>query len=181
MSDSDSDPRPLSHPSLVQYTKSLSAACCGRIVHANTNIIASEVEEEVSKASYVYNELDGDTTEICRDEVSMDVVENSALMTFGVLHEAETETGGVKTIQPIISTRSTATILTSLDSTDVYNLTLDGSISWDRDEACLYLSSNKAFRFRYIESNGVDPSRLALEGLNDATGEYHPKVEFLRD
>jgi hypothetical protein len=176
---SDSDPRSLPHPSLVKYTKSLSSACCGRIVHSNTNLIAPGKEEDATKASYVYNVEDDHTTEICRDEVKMDPVQNSASMTLGVLHEAEP--GGTKTIQPIISTTSAATTLTSLDSTGVYNLTLDGSVSWDRDEACLYMSSNKAFRFRYVESDGVSPSRLALEGLSNDTGEYRPKVEFLTD
>jgi hypothetical protein len=35
--------------------------------------------------------------------------------------------------------------------------------------ASLYLSSNKAFRFRYVESDGISPSRLVLEGLDEST------------
>lgn len=170
-----SDPISIPYPSLLEQSQSMTSVSCGRLVHKNTSHVT--VGQEVSKAAYVHDASTNLSTEICREEVVMDPTGNSASMSLGVLHES----GGIKTIQPVISTTAAATIITSLDSDSVYNLTLDGSISWDRDDASLYLSSNKAFRFRYVESDGYLPSRLVLEGLDESTGVYLPKVEFTSD
>lgn len=171
-----SDPLSVPYPTLLGQSQSLTSSSCGRIVHKNATFVT--LGQEVSNASYVHDTSTNTSTEIARDQVVMDPTGNSATMSFGVLHES---LNGVKTIQPIISTNSAATTLSSLDSGSVYNLTLDGSISWDSDDACLYLSSNKAFRFRYVESNGISPSRLVLEGLDESSGMYLPKVEFSTD
>ena len=171
-----SDPLSVPYPTVLEQSQSLTSTSCGRIVHKNANYVA--FGQEVSKASYVHDISTNTSTEIARDQVVMDPTGDSATMSLGVLHES---VSGVKTIQPIISTNSAATTLSSLESDRVYNLTLDGSISWDSDDACLYLSSNKAFRFRYVESDGVFPSRLVLEGLDEASGVYLPKVEFSTD
>ena len=170
-----SDPISIPYPSMLEQSESMTSVSCGRIVHRNTSHVTAGLE--VSKASYVHDSSTNLSTEISREQVVMDPTGDSASMSLGVLHES----GGIKTIQPVITTTSAATIVTSLDSDSVYNLTLDGSISWDRDDACLYLSSNKAFRFRYVESDGLSPSRLVLEGLDESTGVYLPKVEFTSD
>ena len=170
-----SDPISIPYPSMVEQSQAMTSVSCGRIVHKNTSNVALGLQ--VSKASYVHDALTDLSTEISREEVVMDPTGDSASMSLGVLHES----GGVKTIQPVITTTPAATTVTSLDSDSVYNLTLDGSISWDTDDASLYLSSNKAFRFRYVESDGISPSRLVLEGLDEDTGVYLPKVEFSTD
>lgn len=177
MSDSLSFP----FPSLVEHTKYLSSASCGSIVHGNTNLVSSD-GNEVSRGSYVRDAQSLGTTEVCRDQVCLSVEENTGEMSFGVLHEVNTEESGlVKTIQPVVHTTTERTTLTSVDSVDVCRLTFDGSISWNKNEACLYLSSNRVFRFRFIESDGISPSRLAIQGLNEETGEYTSKVEFSTD
>lgn len=172
-----SDPLSIPYPSMLQQTESLTSAGCGRIVHKNANYVA--LGQEVSNASYVHDTSTNTSTEIVRDEVVMDPSGDSASMSLGVLHESAS--GEVKTIQPIVTTTSEATTVTSLNAGSVYNLTLDGSISWDTDHACLYLSSNKAFRFHYVESDGITASRLVLEGLDESSGVYMPKVEFSTD
>ena len=171
-----SDPISIPFPSMLEQSQSMTSVSCGRIVHKNTSHVTHG--QEVSKSSFVHDASTGLSTEISREQVVMDNNGDSAAMSLGVLHESS---NGIKTIQPVINTTPTATTFTSLDSESVYNLTLDGSISWDSDDASLYLSSNKAFRFRYVESDGVSPSRLALEGLDENTGVYLPKVEFSSD
>lgn len=170
-----SEPLSLTYPSLVDVSDNLTSVSCGRIVHNNTYHVTQG--QEVCNSSFVHDESGGTSTEIQRDSVVMDPSGDSASMYLGVLHE----TDSIKTLQPVIKTSSDKTTLTSVNSTSVYNLTLDGSISWDTDSASLYLSSNKNFRFRYVESDGINPSRLALEGLNDLNGLYDPKVEFTTD
>lgn len=168
-----SEPISLPYPSMIDQSQLMTSVSCGRIVHRNTSHVTAGLE--VSKASYVHDTSTNLSTEISREQVVMDPAGNSASMSLGVLQEFS---DGIKTIQPVITTTPAATTVTSLDSSAVYNLTLDGSISWDSDDACLYLSSNKAFRFRYVESDGLSPSRLVLEGLDESTQMYLPKVEF---
>lgn len=170
-----SDPISLSYPSLVQQSDKLTSVSCGRVVHNNTCHVTQG--QKVYTSSFVHDDSDGMSTEITRDEVVMDSSGTSSSMYLGVLQEFSS----VQTMQPIVTTNPETTMITSLDSSSVYNLTLDGSISWDKDSSCLYLSANKAFRFRYIESDGVLPSRLVLEGLNETTDSYDPKVEFSSD
>ncbi|CAM9256550.1 unnamed protein product [Sphacelaria rigidula] len=172
-----SDPLSVPYPSMLHQSKSFTSASCGKIVHKNANYVA--LGQEVSNASYVHDTSTNTSTEIVRDQVAMDPTGDSASMSLGVLHESAS--GGVKTIQPIMTTTSDATTVTSLNADSVFNLTLDGSISWDSDDACLYLSSNKAFRFHYVESDGITASRLVLEGLDESSGAYMPKVEFSTD
>lgn len=162
---------------MIEQSQAMTSVSCGSIIHKNTSHVT--LGQQVSKASYVHDTLTGLSTEISREEVVMDPTGDSASIALGVLHDS----GGIKTIQPVITATPASTIVTSLDpsSVYVYNLTLDGSISWDTNDASLYLSSNKAFRFRYVESNGISPSRLVLEGLDEGTGVYMPKVEFSTD
>lgn len=171
-----SDPISLPYPSMLEQSQSMTSVSCGRIVHKNTSNVT--LGQEVSNASYVHDPSTDLSTEISREQVVMDPTGDAASMSLGVLHEFS---NGIKTIQPVITTTSNSTTVTSLDSESVYNLTLDGSISWDTDDASLYLSSNKAFRFRFVESNGTAPSRLVLEGLDENNNVYLPKVEFSTD
>lgn len=170
-----SDPIPIQYPSMVEQSQAMTSVSCGSIIHKNTSHVT--LGQQVSKASYVHDTSTGLSTEISREEVVMDPTGDSASIALGVLHDS----GGIKTIQPVITTTPASTVVTSLDPSNVYNLTLDGSISWDTNDASLYLSSNKAFRFRYVQSNGISPSRLVLEGLDEGAGVYMPKVEFSTD
>lgn len=167
-------PTSLAFPSLVQQTTDFSSVACGRIVHNDAHHVTAG--QQISKSIYIHDESIDQSTEIARDEVTLDTT--GASMTLGVLKETAS---GVKTMQPVVTTTPEHTVITSLSGDAVFNLTLDGSISWDRGSACLYLSANKAFRFRYVESDGVLPSRLVLEGLDEYSSEYRPKIEFTTD
>lgn len=171
-----SDPISLPYPSMLEQSQSMTSVSCGKIVHKNTSNVANG--QEFSNASYVHDPSTDLSTQISREQVIMDPTGDASSLSLGVIHEFSS---GIKTIQPVITTTSRATTVSSLNSESVYNLTLDGSISWGTDDASLYLSSNKAFRFRFVESNGTAPSRLVLEGLNENTGVYLPKVEFCTD
>ena len=59
------------------------------------------------------------------------------------------------------------------------NLKIDGSgISWDKNDSCLYLSANKRFRIKYVESDASEPARLSIQGYSDSTSNYITKAEF---
>lgn len=166
------------YSSIVVLSTSLAPVCAGTIVHRNKNQVTSG--SEIYNSTYVHDSVTDVSTEIAREVVSMDPSGSTSTMTMGVLNEA---TGPVQTLQPVVTTSPSSTILTSVDnvSPSVCNLTLDGSISWDKDDACLYLSSNKVFRFRYIVTDGTNPSRLALEGYSDSLSTYLPKAEWTTD
>lgn len=172
------DPLSIPFPTMLQQSESLTPVSCGTIVHKNTSHVT--VGHQVSKASYVHDKLADLSTEISRDEVRFDPKGETASISLGVLHVSN----DIKTIQSVVTTNPTATTVSSIEreTERVHNLTLDGSISWDSDDASLYLSANKVFRFRYVESDGLhQSSRLVLEGLDESTGDYVPKVEFSSD
>lgn len=170
-----SDPLSVPFPSLVQHSSSLASVSSGVVVHKNTNLVSQT--QNVSTSSFVHNTSTATSTEISRQQVTIDE-ENSVVRSLGSLHEFN---DGLKTIQPVITTTTESTVLSSVQSNSVFNLTMDGSISWNSDHASLYLSSNKAFRFKYVPSDGIAPSRLVLEGLDEESGLYKPKVEFSTD
>ena len=165
----------LTYPSLVSVADNLTSVSSGRIVHNDINHVTTS--QEVCNSSFVHDSSDGTSLEIQRDSIIMDPSGESSSVYLGVLHE----TDDIKTMQNVVTTSSEKTVITSLDSTSVYNLTLDGSISWDSDSASLYLSANKNFRFRYVDTDGINPPRLVLEGLNDFNGLYDIKFSVETD
>lgn len=167
-----SDERSLAHPSVS--LENLSGVACGTIVHHNKDQVSSGSTQ--SNSSFVYDSNSQRTTEVSRTETVLQApgeshVELGTLVTVG----------GEKAMKAVITTSPTSTVMSSLQGGLAANLTIDGSISWDRDESCLYLSANRAFRFRYMESDGVMPSMLVLEGLNPVTLDYVPKFEISSD
>ena len=165
--------RTIPHPSVS--LEHLSVVACGSIIHNDKNQVG--LGSTQSNSTFVYDAPGQTTTEVSRNDVVLDPSGDSASVTLGTLVTA----GGGQSMKEVIKSSPTSTIISSLQGTSVSNLSIDGSISWDRDESCLYLSANKAFRFKYIESDGVSPSMLVLEGLSATTLEYMPKVEFSSD
>lgn len=159
---------------LTNAIDDFSIVSSGKVLLRNKYQVA--LAEKVQNSSYVNDESSGETTEISRDKIELNG--ETASISLGSMYET---VSGVKTIQPVLKTTPTETNIMSISSDTVCNLTLDGSIAWDRDEACLYLAANKAFRFRYVESDGISSSRLVLEGYSESTSTYLPKVEFSRD
>lgn len=168
-----SSERVLSHPSVSM--DNLSVVACPAILHNDKSQVS--LDQVQSNSVFVFESSSGETTEISRDEVTMDASGGSAHATMGVL----VSVGGEKSMKNVIKSDAASTTISTIQGTSVSNFTIDGSIFWDRDESCLYLSANKAFRFRFIESDGVSPSMLVLEGLSPSTLEYLPKVESSTD
>lgn len=161
--------------SLAPIIENLSTISSGFLMHKDSYNVSSGMTN--SNSCYVYDSSNNSTSEIYRESVTMRTGGESAYASLGVL----LDDAGIKTIQPVITTCPESTVFTSIGGGRVCNLTLDGSISWDRDDACLYLSANKAFRFRYVEADQINPSRLVLEGYNDSSTEYVAKIEFSTD
>lgn len=178
-----SDPLSLTQSSTtLKESGNLSSVQSGNVVYGNKQHVT--VEDSLCNPFFVCDEESNETTEIGRDEIAINADDLSCSMTLGVVQEVSS----IKTIQPVVSSTYEKSILSSSDpsTNSVTNLTLDGGISWDRDDACLYLSKDKAFRFRFIESDGIRNSRLCLEALDASTGtasssSYAPKFEFCTD
>jgi len=166
------------HSSIVALSSNLAPICAGTIIHRNKNQITSG--SEINNSTYVHDTGLNTSTEIAREVVTMDTAGTTSTISLGVLNEDSTPE---QTIQPVVVSTPSSTTVTSVDNStpSVCNLTLDGSISWDKDDACLYLSANKVFRFRYIVTDGIEPSRLALEGYSDTFLTYLPKAEWSTD
>jgi len=166
------------YSTLVSLSSNLAPVCAGTIIHRNKSQVTSG--SEINNSTYIHDVTLDTSTEIARDVVKMDTSGSTSTISLGVLNEDSTPE---QTIQPIVQSAPSSTTVTSVDNTtpSVCNLTLDGSISWDKDSACLYLSSNKVFRFRYIVTDGTEPSRLALEGYSDSLLTYLPKAEWTTD
>lgn len=167
-----SEERTLAHPSVS--LDNLSGVACGTIVHHNKNQVSPGSTQ--SNSSFVYDSPNQRTTEVSRNDAVLQAPGQS-YVELGTL----VTVAGEQNMKPIVTSSAASTVLSSLQDGLASNMTIDGSISWDRDESCLYLSANKAFRFRYIESDGVMPSMLVLEGLNPTTLGYVAKFEISSD
>lgn len=165
--------RALAFPSVK--LDNMSSVACGTLIHNNKSQVSMGSIQ--SNSSFVYDTQSQATTEVSRNDAVLDEKGQSARVGMSNLVTVNGERG----IQTVINSDATSTILSSLRGGLTARLTVDGSLSWDRDECCLYLSANKAFRFKYIESDGIRPSMLVLEGLNPITLQYAPKLEISSD
>ncbi|ACH46838.1 unknown [Feldmannia species virus] len=150
-------------------TSSLGCMSCGDVVHGEVVNIGDLV-----CSSFSYDEESGEAREVSRDDVIVDSSSGSVSFRSSVRSKNST-------MQPVlISASSQSCVKSSTDNELFTTLTLDGGISWDSSTACLYLSADKLFRFRFAESDGVNPSRLILEALGSENGggTYLPKAEF---
>lgn len=172
-----STPEDPSFSSIVNLTNTLSAITSGVFIHEDKNQISTS--GDVYSSTYVHDEIANESVEIARDVVNMRGDGSSANMSMGVLHTDLPS--GLKTIQPVITTCPTSTSINSCSTSSTCNLTLDGNISWNTDDASLYFSADKTFRIRFIETDGLNPSRLVIEGYNQTTSQYVTKIEFHTD
>lgn len=163
---------------VISNIPSLAPLATGVIVHKDKyHVIQNTDDDSVYNSSYVHNETSGESIEIAREEVTMEDSGDSAEINFGVLRDD----AGTQKIQNIIRTSPSSTKISSLNSSinEMCNLKIDGSgISWDKNDSCLYLSTNKRFRIKYVESDDSEPARLSIQGYNDSTSNYITKAEF---
>ena len=166
------------YPSTVALSSTLGSASTGIFIHKHKHQIITDDENEIYNSTYVHDDVLDTSTEIARERVSMETDGSSAKLTLGVLH---TNTSSLQQIQSVICTEASKTVISSSDGSSSCNVTLDGSISWNQDDSSLYLSANKSFRIRFVESDGIVPSRLVIEGYSVSESSYLPKAEFYAD
>lgn len=173
-----STPEDPPYSSTALLASTLAPVSTGVFVHKHKHQIITDSENEVFNSTYVHDTDLDTSTEIARERVSMEEDATSAKLTLGVLH---TNTSSLQQIQSVVCTDASQTVISSTDGSSSCNLTLDGSISWDTDDASLYLSTDKSFRIRFVESDGIVPSRLVIEGYSTVESDYLPKAEFYAD
>jgi hypothetical protein len=161
--------------SIAPTMASLGTSCSGTIITRDIYAVSDTLDNQDS--AYVYDSLLEETTEISRDTATLESSGSSSTLKLSGLHS---DISGTKTIQDIITMTPYAAVLNSIEENEVASVTIDGSMSWNKDECALYLSSDKIFRFKYNSSNGTDPSRLSLESLNQEGTIYIPKFEITR-
>lgn len=142
----------------------------GTLVTGDRFTVSQSVDNQGSV--FVHDPLSDDTTEISRETSKLETTGESSSLLLGGLYS---DTSGVKTIQDVIKMSAESTVLTSISDTAVSSVTIDGSISWNKNDCCLYMSEDKIFRFKY--NNDTDTPRLSLEALNQSGTAYIPKFE----
>ena len=162
--------------SIATSMESMGTSCSGTIITRDRFAVSQTVDNHDS--TFVYDDTLGETTEISRDTATLESSGESSTLVLGGLYA---DPSGVKTIQDIITLKPDSSVLRSIELNDVASVTIDGSISWNKDECALYMSEDKIFRFKYNPNDGVNPSRLSLESLNIAETAYIPKFEITRE
>ena len=155
----------------VSNVSTLGYVCTGTMVSGNRYSIGSSTTNY--DASFILDS--GVTTEITRESVSLEEDGTSANMDMSVLHE---DSSGIKSIENVISSNPSETILKSKLGSYTINATIDGSISWNTNDCALYLSSDKIFRFKYSAATESSPAKLSLEALNSNETEYISKMDI---
>ena len=162
--------------SIAPLMDTMGTSCSGTIITRDRFAVSQTVDNQDS--AFVYDSVLDETTEISRDTATLESSGDSSTLVLGGLYS---DPSGVKTIQDIITMAPDASVIRSIELNDVASVTIDGSISWNKDECALYLSSDRIFRFKYNPSDGTDPSRLSLESLNQSETAYIPKFEITRE
>lgn len=162
--------------SIATSMDSMGTSCSGTIITRDRFAVSQTTDNQDS--TFVYDDTLDETTEISRDTATLESSGQSSTLVLGGLYS---DPSGVKTIQDIITLTPDSSVLRSIELNDVASVTIDGSISWNKDECALYMSEDKIFRFKYNASDGTNPSRLSLESLNIAGTTYIPKFEITRE
>lgn len=159
--------------SVASVMDSLGTSVSGTIITKDRFAVSQTTEN--TDSIFVYEEGNDESTEISRNTAVLESSGQSSSLVLGGLYS---DTSGFKTIQDIVTLKPELSILKSINGTDVSGLTIDGSLSWDKSDRALYLSSDKIFRFKYTPQNGNNPPTFALEALNQAETAYIPKFEI---
>jgi len=159
--------------SMASSMDSMGTSCSGTIITRDRYSVSQTTDNQDS--IFVYEDGTGETTEISRNTATLESSGESSSLVLGGLYSDST---GFKTIQDVITMTPDDSIIKSIDGSTVSGLTIDGSISWDKNECALYLSADKIFRFKYNPASGDDPAMFALESLNQAETAYIPKFEI---
>jgi len=160
---------------IAQSMDSLGTMCSGTVVTGDRYSVSQTIDNQGSV--FVHDSIANSTTEISRDTAVLETTGNSSSLSLGGLYA---NSSGVKTIQDVIQMTPESSVVTSINGSIVSSITIDGSISWNKDDCCLYLSENRVFRFKYNPGTDTELPRLSLEALNQAGTSYIPKFEVER-
>jgi hypothetical protein len=158
--------------SLAHGMDSMGTVCSGTLVTGDRFTVSQNLDNQESV--FVHDSVDNETTEISRDTAVLETTGGASSLSLGGLYS---DTSGVKTIQDIIHMTPESSVLTSIEDSSVSSIVIDGSISWNRDDCCLYMAEDRVFRFKYNAGTSTEPPRLSLEALNQAGDSYIPKFE----
>lgn len=158
--------------SIARSMDSMGPMCSGTLVTGDRFAVSQTMDNQGSV--FVHDSTANDTTEISRDTAVLETTGESSSLSLGGLYS---DGSGVKTIQDVIHMTPTSSVLTSITDSSVSSITIDGSISWNKDDCCLYMAEDKVFRFKYNVGTTTEASRLSLEALNQAGTAYIPKFE----
>lgn len=158
--------------SMAHNMDSMGATCSGTLVTGDRYTVSQTIDNRGSV--FVHDSTDNDTTEISRDTAVLESSGDTSSLSLGGLYS---DGSGVKTIQDVIHMTPDRSVLTSIADSSVASIIIDGSISWNKDDCCLYMAEDKVFRFKYNSGSDLEPPRLSLEALDQAGATYIPKFE----
>ena len=158
--------------SIAHSMETMGTMCSGTLVTGDRYTVSQTADNQGSV--FVHDSLSNDTTEISRDTASLGNTGETSSLSLGGLYS---DGSGVKTIQDVIHMTPESSVLTSITDTAVSSITIDGSISWNKDDCCLYMAEDKVFRFKYNPGTSTEAPRLSLEALDQAGTSYIPKFE----
>lgn len=141
------------------------------------NLVGEKVDGEKGStynSTWVHNTTDSTTQEVSRMVHEVDETSENATISIGVLH---TDANSNQFIEPTLSMRYDATVISSQDAADATaSATFESTgLSFDSDEASIYFGAAKNFRMKF--SDGV-PSVLQIQSLDSGSGEYVTRQEF---
>lgn len=162
--------------SVAEGMSTMGSTCSGTLVTGDRFTVSHDSDNQGSV--FIHDPVDDDTVEISRDTAVLETTGETSSLSMGSLYS---DVSGIKTIQDVVHMTPEKAILTSISDTTVSSITIDGSISWNKNENSLYLSEDQIFRFRYNPGTNTEPPRLSLEALNQSGTAYIPKFEIEKD
>lgn len=162
--------------SVAESMRTMGSMCSGTLVTGDRFTVSHDTDNQGSV--FIHDPVENDTIEISRDTAVLEATGESSSFSLGSLYA---DVSGVKTIQDVVHMTPEKTVMSSISETSVSSITIDGSISWNKDDCCLYLSEDQIFRFKYNPGTNTEPPRLSLEALNQSGTAYIPKFEVEKD
>ena len=142
----------------------------------------SGADTKLNNSFFVHDDTSGVTTEVARKSYALSADGSAGTMSIGVLR---TDDADEKSMEPVLQTTVEKTLINCFSGTEtdasITTTTLDGSLSWDRDNASLYFGASKKFRISYKASDVSNPAKLAIQALNSTSGLYETRAEFETD
>jgi hypothetical protein len=139
-----------------------------------TGNILSVSDSKIDHSFFAYDEVSADTTETVRESHDQDD-DGSGKVTVGVLYNDTSSGSAEQRVFNCMDTRPEKTVISTIRGSQETTTTLNGAISWSRDDSALYLGT---FRVRYTPASGGEPAKLCIENFDNVSGQYLAVTEF---